>query len=66
MLNEYPKEFADCNEAIEKKIVLLQIQYTKALSLFHILRVFPRNSDALETVSTSAPFSKLNIHSMGH
>jgi hypothetical protein len=31
-----------------------------------MLRVSPRNSDALETVTMSGPFSKLNIHSMGH
>jgi hypothetical protein len=31
-----------------------------------MLRASLRNSDALETVSMSGPFSKLNIHSVGH
>jgi hypothetical protein len=30
-----------------------------------MLRVYPKNSDALKTVSMSGLFSKLNIHSVG-
>jgi hypothetical protein len=37
------------------------MQYARALSLSHILRVSLRISDALETVSVPGPFSKLNI-----
>jgi hypothetical protein len=62
MLNEYPQEFAD---SIMKpsRATVLQVQYTWAWSLSHILRVFTRNSDALKT--RSGPFSKLSIHSVG-
>jgi hypothetical protein len=31
-----------------------------------MLRVFPRKSDTLETVSMSGPFSEVNIHCMGY
>jgi hypothetical protein len=31
-----------------------------------VLRISPRYSDALETISVSGPFSKLNVHSVGH
>jgi hypothetical protein len=34
------------------------------LPLSHIFRVTPSNSDALETISMSGPFSKLNIYYM--
>jgi hypothetical protein len=31
-----------------------------------MLKIFLRNSDALGTVSISGPFSKINLHSVGH
>jgi hypothetical protein len=51
VFNEYPKEFVDSVMKPLQEIVPLQTQYIRALSSSLMLRVSPRNSDALETFS---------------
>jgi hypothetical protein len=66
MFNEYPKEFVDSIMNPSRSNRPSSDKSSRTLSLTHILRISPKNSDALETVSISGPFSKLNIHSVGH
>jgi hypothetical protein len=66
ILNEYPHEFVNSIRSHRETIVLLQIKYTRAMSLSHMLSISRRNSDALETVSMSGSFSNVNVHFVGH
>jgi hypothetical protein len=66
MLNEYPKEFVDSVMKPSKSSHPSSDTIYQGTILFHMLRVFMRNSDALETVSMSGPFSKLSAHFVGY
>jgi hypothetical protein len=66
MPNEYPEEFVD---SIIKPMISNDPSsdtiYHGTVIIPHV-KISPRYPDALETVSTSGPFSRLSIHSVGH
>jgi hypothetical protein len=66
MLNEYPQEFTDFMMKPSRSNRPFSVTIYKAMPLTHMLGVSPKNSSALETVSISGSFSKLNIHYVGH
>jgi hypothetical protein len=63
ILHEYPQEL---HIAATRNNDPSSDTYTRALSLSYISKVSLRNSHTLKAGSMSGPFSKLNIHSMGH
>jgi hypothetical protein len=65
MLNVYPKEFVDSDMKPSTRYHPFSETITRVLTSL-MLRLFPRNSDVLGTVSISRPFSEQNTHSVGH
>jgi hypothetical protein len=66
MLDEYPKEFVHSIMKSSTRNRPSSDTEKKGTVTILMLWVFPRNSDAMGTVSISGSFSKLNVHSVGH
>jgi hypothetical protein len=60
--NEYPQEFVDSIMKTSRSNCPSTDTIYQGMVVFHMLRIFLTNSDALGAVSMSEPCSKLNIH----